>query len=157
MRCALRFWWGQPGLSLGCPCMLFLISIIYCKFRTVAVACQSAHLLKNSRSLVCVYRDKRLSLFRGSGKTHYKPITYCYYFLSDNQFVASHRSHESHRERIVTLAFAIRLQTLGKADKLRALCDAASVRFVRSVWNQIFAREEPIGHRLLRHHFRAIL
>ena len=75
-----------------------------------------------------------------AGKTHYKPITYCYYFLSDNQFVASHRSHKSHKERIVTLAFAIRLQTLGKADKLRALCDAASVRFVRSVWNQIFAR-----------------
>ena len=97
------------------------------------------------------------SQFPFAGKTHYNPITYCYYFLSDNQFVASHRSHKSHKERIVTLAFAIRLQTLGKADKLRALCDAASVRFVRSVWNQIFAREEPIGHRLLRHHFRAIL
>ena len=71
-----------------------------------------------------------LSLFYGSGKTHYKPITYCYYFLSDNQFVASHRSHESHKERIVTLAFAIQLKTLGEADKLRALCDAASVRFL---------------------------
>ena len=44
----------------------------------------------------------------------------------------SHRSHESHKERIVTLAFAIRLQTLGKADK-RGRSDAQSVRLVRSV------------------------
>ena len=65
--------------------------------------------------------------------------------------LASRRSHESHKERIITLAFAIRLKTLGEADKLRALCDAASVRFVRSVWNQIFAREVPVVHRLLRH------
>ena len=31
--------------------------------------------------------------------------------------LSSHRSHKSHRERIVTLAFAIRLKTLGNADK----------------------------------------
>ena len=42
-----------------------------------------------------------------SGETHYKPITYCYYFLSDNQFVASHRSHKSHKERIVDFAFGL--------------------------------------------------
>ena len=44
----------------------------------------------------------------------------------------SHRSHKSHRERIVTLAFAIRLKTLGNADK-RGRSDAPFVRFVRSV------------------------
>ena len=35
---------------------------------------------------------------------------------------------QSHKERIITLAFAIRLKTLGEVDKLRAFCDAASVR-----------------------------
>ena len=39
--------------------------------------------------------------------------------------LSSHRSHESHKERIITLAFAIRLKTLGEVDKLRAFCDAA--------------------------------
>ena len=68
-----------------------------------------------------------------SGKTHYKSIIYRSCFFSDNQFIVSHRSHESHKERIITLAFAIRLKTLGEVDKLRAFCDAASVRFVRSV------------------------
>ena len=91
------------------------------------------NLFSDGKQTIFVIFLVHLPCFWQPGKTHYKPITYCYYFLSDNQFVASHRSHESHKERIVTLAFAIRLKTLGEADKLRALCDAASVRFVRSV------------------------
>ena len=54
-------------------------------------------------------------------------------FASYSQNIYLLSSHRSHRERIVTLAFAIRLKTLGEVDKLRAFCDAASVRFVRSV------------------------
>ena len=38
-------------------------------------------------------------------------------------------SKKSHRERIVTLAFAIRLKTLGNADK-RGRSDAPFVRFL---------------------------
>ncbi len=46
--------------------------------------------------------------------------------------LASHRSHESHKAHLLTLVFAIRLQTLGRADK-RGRSDAQFVRFVRSV------------------------
>ena len=46
--------------------------------------------------------------------------------------LVSHRFHEAHEERIVTLAFAIRPKTLGKADK-RGRSDALSVEFVKSV------------------------
>ena len=66
----------------------------------------------------------------GIENTHYKSIIYYCMYLSDNQFAASHRSHKSHEERIATLAFAIRLNTLGEADKLLAFCDVASVSSV---------------------------
>lgn len=46
--------------------------------------------------------------------------------------LASHRSHKSHKAHLLTLVFAIRLQTLGRADK-RGRSDAQFVRFVRSV------------------------
>ena len=54
--------------------------------------------------------------FYRPGKTHYDSIRYFHLFLSDNQPFVSHRFHESHEERIAALAFASRLQTLGKAD-----------------------------------------
>ena len=50
---------------------------------------------------------------------------YIHYSQRINLLV-SRRSHESHEKRIVTLAFAIRPQTLGKADK-RGRSDALSV------------------------------
>ena len=52
------------------------------------------------------------------------------YYSQNIYLLSSHRSHKSHRERIVTLAFAIRLKTLGNADK-RGRSDAPFVRFVR--------------------------
>ena len=73
-----------------------------------------------------------LLLVCAPGQTHQKNL---YKFASYSQniyLLSSHRSHKSHRERIVTLAFAIRLKTLGNADK-RGRSDAPFVRFVRSV------------------------
>ena len=58
----------------------------------------------------------------------------CFLYYQRINLLASHRSRESHKERIVTLAFAIRQQTLGKADK-RERSNAQSVRSVISVWN----------------------
>ena len=85
------------------------------------------------------------------GETHYKTVTnrILIIYVSIDYTLAniwfSRRSHEtcspavrerqSHEERIVTLAFAIRLKTLGKADK-RGRSEAPSVRFVRSAWDK---------------------
>ena len=56
--------------------------------------------------------------------------------ISRNVFAARRGQRQSHEKRIVALAFAIRLQTLGTADK-RGRSDALSVRFVRSVWKSV--------------------
>ena len=55
---------------------------------------------------------------------------YIHYSQRINLLV-SHKSHKSHKERIVTLAFAIRYSSTRQADK-RGRSDAQSVRFVRS-------------------------
>ena len=73
------------------------------------------------------------SLFRLSGKTHYKSIRYCYLFLSDNQFFVSRRSHKSHRWRFASPAL-VGLAECFQPDGKRECNDAFFVRFLRSAW-----------------------
>ena len=69
--------------------------------------------------------------------------------ISRNVFAARRGQRQSHEKRIVALAFAIRLQTLGTADK-RGRSDALSVRFVRSVWKSVICARMFQGKRIIK-------
>ena len=90
--------------------------------------------LINSFELYLFRRSSNFELRSSKFEVRSSSAGHC--FLTENLFISlpqiSRISRITHRK----LACAIRLQTLGRADK-RGRSDAQSVRFVRSVWKSI--------------------
>ena len=92
---------------------------------------------RHALHLLIFIGDRNFSMVQGR-----RTRKICGYFVSYSHKINSlfshrpHGSHGSHKAHLLTLVFAIRLQTLGRADK-RGRSDAQFVRFVRSVWNSI--------------------
>ena len=92
-----------------------------------------------------------------SGKTHYNFINHCNLFLSDNQYFASRRSHESHEGCIAKGSQLTALPSV--INRMASTSVARALREIREICVRIkYLREDRLlKHKLLRHLFSVIL